>query len=392
MSRYDGPPRRRPYYVNRGHARRTVRARDAEVGDGDESEGSDGGYKGGIKKIKVLDKKGRVQTETLADTGKVVPCCCCTRPPPGGWKGPFGFFRLMSFAFVLLALFAIAMLVLMIINTDWLGIIAAVLLFLAAAFCAVSAFAHEGLEREVAEMAKQNDRYATKNELLREQVKELGVVADRLQHIQNHMGVNIAQLHETLNSLHQLTATAQLSSILSAFTQADSFGDKNKILEGPEVNDFLVSTDAVLRQAAPTFNFSMFRKEALKKGLDLFAIRLLINAVVASSDVNAGKSEAQLWLVMFGLNPEKNIGPATDAVYAVLKDKGYSKASVKAKLLATQDRQRRSNFVEFSDLMDIASEVMLADQSYNSSRTKSDNPIADIAPLSELSAKIRWAL
>jgi len=369
-----------------------VRARDAEVGDGDESEGSDGGYKGGIKKIKVLDKKGRVQTETLADTGKVVPCCCCTRPPPGGWKGPFGFFRLMSFAFVLLALFAIAMLVLMIINTDWLGIIAAVLLFLAAAFCAVSAFAHEGLEREVAEMAKQNDRYATKNELLREQVKELGVVADRLQHIQNHMGVNIAQLHETLNSLHQLTATAQLSSILSAFTQADSFGDKNKILEGPEVNDFLVSTDAVLRQAAPTFNFSMFRKEALKKGLDLFAIRLLINAVVASSDVNAGKSEAQLWLVMFGLNPEKNIGPATDAVYAVLKDKGYSKASVKAKLLATQDRQRRSNFVEFSDLMDIASEVMLADQSYNSSRTKSDNPIADIAPLSELSAKIRWAL
>ena len=113
---------------------------------------------------------------------------CGLPSPPGGWLGPFGFFRLVTYAFVFLAVLAIFLGIMAATGQPFAGVpfiggredlwasasgrgepdgfatFAALLLCLGSVVSAGAAYAHEGLEREVSAMKKQNDIFKSKNE------------------------------------------------------------------------------------------------------------------------------------------------------------------------------------------------------------------------------------
>jgi len=327
--------------------------------------------------IKVLGKDNKVYTESISLASKVIVCCGLPAPP-GGWYGPFGFLRLLAYVFILVFVMAAVLFVLAIVEADWFGIVANALLMAAAIVCALSAFAHEGLANEVTEMARQNDRYAEKNERLAKSIKDLGAVQQRLNRTQQSMGITADELQETLGMLHQLTATEQLSAILRAFISADSFGNSDQRLQKSELDDFFATAGPVLRQAAPEFNFEELRKEAKKSSLDFAAVRLLIDAVVAGAEATPGKSSAALSLVMFALNPDLHFEECKDSVYAVLHDQ-YTEEQIRTVLEHKWDTH--GGPIPCSDLLDISREIMLSDRLRSTTSSRLEVPGSSIFTL-----------
>jgi len=240
--------------------------------------------------------------------------------PPGGWYGPFGFFRIVSYAFAAVAglgaMFALGCLV----DLDGFGFFASLLLCAAAIISAIAAYSHEGLANEVTAMAKQNDLFAEKNEQLQQQVKKLGGVADRMDSIQRDLGVTEDKLKETIDALHRQTSIQQLASMLTAFCDADRDGNKDQRLTKSEVDDFFDSSNAILRGACPTFDFDELKKMSMTVGIGLYAMRLMVNALIAAGDDNPHKSTAELSLVMFCFDPVGHLESCVNNLRLVLQD------------------------------------------------------------------------
>mmetsp|Transcript_144562 Transcript_144562/g.366945 ORF Transcript_144562/g.366945 Transcript_144562/m.366945 type:complete len:327 (+) Transcript_144562:1390-2370(+) len=323
--------------------------------------------------MKVMDDKGNVSSVAVS-SGEVVACLGLP-PPPGGWYGPFGFFRLVSYAFVGVAglgvLFALSSLVCL----DFFGFLAAALLTVAALVSAAASYAHEGLANEVTEMAKQNDQFAQKNDKLTEQVKELGGVADKLQSIEKDLGVNMDQLKATLEAMHRQTSIQQLATMLSAFCDADRDGDKNQRLTNSEVSDFFDSSDAVLRGACPTFDFEALKQLALTVGIGLYAMRFMVNALIASGDDNPHKSTAELSLIMFCFDPEHHLESCLADLRLVLTD--TSEEELRSILQEKKDKfaiAAENGRIPCKDLHDISHRVMTFDATGAKSPSASRSP------------------
>ena len=172
----------------------------------------------------------------VATFGFKVVDFCGLPSPPGGWLGPFGFFRLVTYAFVLMSLLAVFLGIMAATGQPFNGVpiigsqpdgfatFAALLLCLGALVSAGAAYAHEGLEQEVTAMAKQNEIFRTKNEMLAAQLDELGGVRKKLDQIQQKMGENLQQFEETLQELHTVSCAELLQMMLEAFMNADLAG------------------------------------------------------------------------------------------------------------------------------------------------------------------------
>ncbi|CAE8694630.1 unnamed protein product, partial [Polarella glacialis] len=325
--------------------------------------------------MKVLDSSGKVSTVSLVGGAAKMALCCGIPAPPGGWWGPFGFFRLVSYAFAACSVFGFLLALVAATGGPFQGVpliggqpdgfatVASLLLSFAAALCALASYAHEGLANEVTAMAKQNGAFADKNDKMDEQVKELGGVSTSLEQLKSSMGLHLDQLEDTLRSLHQVNCTMQMGTILRAFLMSDSFGNKDSRLEGDELTDFFGSAGPELKEVAPDFDFAGLQQEAMVVGIGLYNMRLLVNAVVAGCDQVPGRSTAMLALIVFGFNPDKHFDELLRALKVVLKQK--SEVEIKALLDAKKGLARPQDHgrIPGKELMDIAREVMAADLS-----------------------------
>eukprot|EP00931_Biecheleriopsis_adriatica_P066861 TRINITY_DN41103_c0_g1_i1.p1 TRINITY_DN41103_c0_g1~~TRINITY_DN41103_c0_g1_i1.p1 ORF type:complete len:422 (-),score=106.91 TRINITY_DN41103_c0_g1_i1:96-1310(-) len=331
--------------------------------------------------IKILNRQGTVSTVSLVDKASKAAICCGLPEPPGGWLGPFGFFRLLSYAFAACAVFGLILALMAATGGPFYGVpiiggepdgfaaLASLLLSFSAVVCGLAAYAHEGLANEVTAMAKQNDIFAAKNDKLQKQLTDLQGVSTRLDGLQKSMGMHMEQLSETLRQLHQVNCTTQVSTILRAFIDADR-DTPDQRLEGGELADFFGSIAEDLKQAAPDFDFTALWKESQPVGIGIYNMRFLVNAVVAACEETPGKSTAMLELIMFGFNPEEYCNALAVALKAVLKKSAdeIKKTIEEKKLKADPKDHGRIPGIE---LMDLAREVMSAEPPSASSRPTS---------------------
>jgi len=258
--------------------------------------------------VKVLDETGKAK-DVAVEGASQVAACCGIAPPPMGWYGPFGFFRLVSYAFMAASVSGLFLAVGSLSQMDSLGFFAGLLLIIAAAVCSMAAYSHEGLANEVTQAAEQNKKFAEKNDRMAKQLDGFGDVADKLGSLEKELGVNMDQFTGFLDSLHRQTSIQQLATLLRAFCDADRHGGAppdERLMKG-EVEEFLDDSDPVLRGACPAFDFDAFKKAAVEVGIGMHAVRFMADALIAAGSDSVHKSTALLSLIMFSFQPEEQI-------------------------------------------------------------------------------------
>jgi len=147
--------------------------------------------------------------------------------------------------------------------------------------------------------------------------------------------------------------------VLRAFTDADSNGTADQRLLGPEVDEFFDHCHDLLVEAAPDFHFDRLQAEATTDGIGLEKMRFLVNAIVAGSDAQPGRSTAMLCLVLFSADPKQHFEECQEALRVVLKRS--SQEELKALLQDKIDNNAAaSGTLPCKDLQDIAKRVMLS--------------------------------
>lgn len=242
---------------------------------------------------------------------------CGLPSPPGGWLGPFGFFRLVTYAFLACSIVAVFLGIMAATGQPFNGVpiiggqpdgfatFAALLLCFGSIVSAGAAYAHEGLEQEVSAMQKQNEIFRSKNEMLAAQLDELGGVRKKLETIQEKMGENLQQFEDTLQELHTVSCAELLQMMLEAFMNADLAGVKDCRLTGDEVDALFEVCESSLKDSAPDFDIDALINAVTATGIGICNLRFLANAAVAGCDKVPGRSTAMLTLVMFSAHPEK---------------------------------------------------------------------------------------
>eukprot|EP00747_Dinoflagellata_sp_TGD_P197128 gnl/TRDRNA2_/TRDRNA2_68112_c0_seq1.p1 gnl/TRDRNA2_/TRDRNA2_68112_c0~~gnl/TRDRNA2_/TRDRNA2_68112_c0_seq1.p1 ORF type:complete len:370 (+),score=85.74 gnl/TRDRNA2_/TRDRNA2_68112_c0_seq1:104-1213(+) len=331
--------------------------------------------------MKVMGPDGQLHVEKLAIPDQV-SCCCshvigCFPAPPMGWTGPFGLFRLIAYAFIALMALSVVMMLAILISYDfgesWFSLIGSVLLFLAAGVATAAAYSHEGLANQVTEMSKQNDRFAEKNERFAKQLNSLASVDKKLQDIGGHMGQNLSDLEKTLNALNKCAHTAQLNTILRAFTSADSTamgGDKDMVLKHDEVDSFFMDSSECFKQAAPEYDMGPIKKLASTSGtFDLNMMRIFVMAVIAGGDSVPGKTTALLTLVAFSLDPGEHLDEARDEIAHIVAGE-MTKDEVREQLQGMVEDPDDPKAIPCADLVELAEKVFQAEPSNDGKKTR----------------------
>eukprot|EP00439_Symbiodinium_sp_Y106_P003860 s7891_g1.t1 len=380
-------------------------------------------------------------SELLSSGFKVVQCCglpalaqeghslhrtfqlaVSLKAPPGGWLGPFGFFRLVTYTFlagVLLALllallastglqtklpllgafgpdgfaasgqdgqescdfegpFAFELWALLglrllavrspeterRINTTEPGCI--IQLHITACFvvvimvsqlcfacfvCAGAAYAHEGLEQEVAAMKKQNGLFQEKNAMMAAQLSELGDVRKKLEEVKEHLG-------QDLGHFEARTEWSQSQEVAECECKTKKKLREDARLTDEELDDFFEVCKLALQQAAPDFDMDKLETEVRSVGLGLCNLRFLTNATVAGCDPVPGRSSAMLALVLFSSHPEKYEHELCIALKSVLQDEAKVDGWIQAKKAKAKPQEQGR--IPGHELMDLAREVMSA--------------------------------
>jgi len=294
--------------------------------------------------------------------------CCGLPAPPGGWLGPFGFFRLVTYAFLTGAVFAVLLAVaastgqpkipLLVGGADGFAAFASLLLCFACLISAGAAYAHEGLEQEVTAMKKQNDLFKEKNDMLSTQLDELSGVRTKLEDVQKKMGANLDQFEEMLQELHTVSCAEILQLMLEAFLNSDVDGPRDGRLVGEEVQRFFDVCEANLKQAAPDFNVEQLVNEVCETGIGICNLRFLANAAVTGCDKVPGRSTAMLALVMFSSHPEKYEHELAISLKSVLGSSDEEIATLLQEKKAKADP--KDGRIHGSELMDVSRRVMSA--------------------------------
>eukprot|EP00931_Biecheleriopsis_adriatica_P070145 TRINITY_DN43936_c0_g1_i1.p1 TRINITY_DN43936_c0_g1~~TRINITY_DN43936_c0_g1_i1.p1 ORF type:complete len:325 (+),score=98.26 TRINITY_DN43936_c0_g1_i1:82-1056(+) len=248
--------------------------------------------------------------------------------------GPGGLFNIVALVFAAISVLGLAFAIMGATNTPMPGtvkpdkpdafrIISALLLCFVALPCALAAFAHEGLTKEVSKVAQQNRMFKAENQKLDAQLKNLGAVRTKLGELEKSMGVDAAALSDMLTAVRKVTCTTQLATVLRAFLEADGgYGNKDSKLQGSELMDFFDSCQGILKEADPSLDLHSFKTAARDGGgIDLYQMRCIVCAVVASVDEASGRSAAMMSLALFSFNPEKHMDEASNKLEIVFEGK-----------------------------------------------------------------------
>jgi len=271
--------------------------------------------------LTLKNPDGSVKTVSLTKPGAKL--CCGLPLPPGGWYGPFGFLRMVTYGFCFCgALAIICFLDSIYVREGW-NIFWSVLLSLASALSAVAAWAHEGLANQVSEIAKENDRFAENGEKLHEQIDRLQGTEERITHAVGQLRGDVYQLGRVVGELNKITNLSQINTMLRGFLTAErNSGQMDLRLNGEEeLHNFWSGSKIVLRKELPEFDLDAMHKMSLQTGLTFTCINLIISAVLRNSEghshdmVNCGgvsentghtAAVCHLNLVLFANEPQHN--------------------------------------------------------------------------------------
>jgi len=269
-----------------------------------------------------------------------------------------GFLQALGVAFLAMCACAPALAIPDIVEGNWLGILPEALLATAALLAAAAAFLHETLAKQVKELGRQNARYAAKNDRLSLSIRALGGVQDKLQRIQECMGITLQELQKTLRTLHRCAAIKSLTCMLEGFISADRYGNVDQRLTDREIDEFFGVAKPLLVQAAPEFDFDELMREAKAKSIDFAGVRLMTDAVVAGFEATPYKSSAIFSLVLFGLNPAEYQEDCKDHLLVTLRGL-YTEDEIKNILEDRCAPYREQGFVPLKTLLDVSTAVRL---------------------------------
>jgi hypothetical protein len=234
----------------------------------------------------------------------------------------------VGYAFFCLNLFAIFATIFSGYSKDWYGMSMNFILIISSLIAAISSYCHEGLSNEVSVFARQNDEFASLNETLGNQLKDMENVKVKYQHVLDDLQGDETLLKDLVASLHRIVLMKNLQTIFRAFMDADE--NKDQHIGPKEADMFFSNTWAVLRYAAGdldrvardsdsayansargAFPLQQLYEEAMNAeggkncSLDRDDVKLLIYACSLSGDIDKPHaSKALLWLVLFCFNPD----------------------------------------------------------------------------------------
>lgn len=224
--------------------------------------------------------------------------------PPGGWYGPFGMFRMITYVFTAIMLYGIAAMAWHIKEKkDWLQVSLDALLVLAAFLSALCAWSHEALMKMTKETEKQNKRYSKSLDKYASQIQGLKSVEGKLTELTGRFDIN--KLDKLLDTFGYLVDRDVVCDILDNLLQADvESGNKNMLLHGEELASFLAESMCIL-QKIPAIDEDEIKKldEHSDKGVNLEAMAILTNAALVAHR-NPKRSEALYQLFLFSMKPD----------------------------------------------------------------------------------------
>lgn len=252
--------------------------------------------------LKVKKPDGTVDSYFIAKKSATI----CCMPPAGGWYGPFGFFRLLAYAWFVMMGIGIILAIILGAQLDVHGAVGAILLVAAAEIAALAALSHEGLCREVTQISRQNDKYAALNKKLSSQIKELAGTRKRLDAAAGGLQEDLDNLNNVLTGIERCNSIWQANGIVRSFISADQYGDRNRRLSGrAELADFFDTSGPLLKTNAPDFDLDLFKELASIHGIGM-CITTCIIAMLDCEENAAGqhRSQALGMFIIFALQPD----------------------------------------------------------------------------------------
>lgn len=290
------------------------------------------------EKVKL---KGANGEETEVSLVPMLPCCG-SMSPPGGWYGPFGFLRMVMFAFILLSLLGVVVWVWAIINFNWVGVALRWLLVPGALVAAFAAYSHEGLANEVTAMANENDSYAKKNDDFHKQLKDLGSVSDKLAGFAEKGEEHINKLEHTLEGIERVGDLGKVNTILRGFTDAEmraflfTMERGNRVLDNiDELSSFMDGTSEVLMHNIDTFDLKLFKKLGMR-GIGLTTISLLTACACTEDKQESICLMTFIYFMLDPKNPERQSKASDNLVLHLAGTRG--KFNTKLTIDAEMDR------------------------------------------------------
>jgi len=265
--------------------------------------------------LELVRPDGRVRKVSLTKPGAKL--CFGLPPPPGGWYGPFGFLRMVAYMFDAVVVVGVSCFFHSLFSEGGFVTFACALLVLAARLAGMAAQAHEGLANQVSEIAAQNEKFARKNETLRQQVTALEKTEERITMATGKLEGDESQLADILAQLNQVSNLAQINTMIQAFVDAESgSGSHDLCLQGKEqLHDFWSGCKNVLKKELPDFDLEELHDLSLKSGLSFTCVSLIISAVLRHCEGHphtSGKPAkghraacAFLNMVLFAMEPHK---------------------------------------------------------------------------------------
>merc|ERR1712178_8523 len=212
-----------------------------------------------------------------------------------------------------------------------------IFLIVSALITAISSYCYEGLSNEVALFAKNNDDFATQNEILNSQIKDMEGVRKKYESLLEDFQGDETMLKDLVDLLHRVVLMKNVETVFQAFIEADTnrcgaigpkeaevfFSNAWQVLEYAS-GDFTGAAKTSASSQHPVFPLRTLHHEAvnrvMKPGQSLPElttddVKLLAFAVGLSGDPGRPfASRALLWMVLFSFNPDAYADQLTESL------------------------------------------------------------------------------
>lgn len=239
--------------------------------------------------------------------------------PPGGWYGPFGFLRMVAYAFVGIAFLGACFFLYGVLGIEEDGfspvnIFTRALLVPAALLAAAAAYSHEGLANQVTLVSKRNDEYSKMNDDFESQLRDLEGVATKLDNLVASGQANLEKLTMVIDGIERISDLSKVNTIVRSFTDAEmreflaaaqsadgeSKAPSRRLSNVAELKAFLEGCVSVLKHNIPSFDMKSFRRFGLRGGVGLTIVSIM---VAACNTENQPEQHCLVELLFFILDP-----------------------------------------------------------------------------------------
>lgn len=286
-------------------------------------------------------------TVAAAETAR--SCFGCLPSPAGGKFGPFGFLRLVAYAFCWIFLYSCVAIFLHWGTGDFLILSMESLLAVASAFCALCAYSHEMLMNQTTETAKQNKRMSKSLDRLEESVEGLKGVNDKLAALAKSFNTNLDEVEQLLTELGSLSDLEHVCDLLKSFMSVEAefrTGIHDGVLDREDLIEFLEAAQLAFLRIPNVSRLDVLeiQRRNSKAGIDLNMLKLLANALLSRTR-DPRRSHALSDLFLFMMEPTKDRREAVMQYFKVFKKVQWPHGSLQNELRAAKSLSPKDGVV-----------------------------------------------